>query len=195
MDFATLKARIAAIIGRAPADVCYELVTADVNQELRLRVMESTATLTEAATCALPSDFLDMVSLYRDTDPRHTLKPLPPQAMQRTYHGSGVPQFYSITDGAMALSPAPNGAESLVMRYLAAVPDLSADGDTNDVLTKYPSIYVYGVLSHHALLIRDMEALAGWAAAYEKAKAQARKDDASYRSGVGSPVPVVRGVA
>lgn len=195
MDFATLKSRIAAIIGRAPADVCYELVTADVNQELRLRVMESTATLTEAATVALPSDFLDMVSLYRDTDPRHTLKPLPPQALQRTFRSSGIPEFYSITDGVLTLSPAPSGSEDLVMRYLASASDLSADGDTNAVLAKYPSIYVYGALSHHALLIRDMEALAGWAAAYEKAKAQARKDDASYRSGVGSPVPVVRGVA
>mgnify|MGYP000377364524 CR=1 FL=1 len=34
MDFGTLKSRLLATIGRAPADVCYEMVTADINQEL-----------------------------------------------------------------------------------------------------------------------------------------------------------------
>ena len=29
MDFATLKSRLYSLIGRYPADICYELVTAD----------------------------------------------------------------------------------------------------------------------------------------------------------------------
>ena len=54
MDFATLKSRLYSLIGRYPADICYELVTADINARLRVREMEATDTLTEAASVALP---------------------------------------------------------------------------------------------------------------------------------------------
>ena len=49
MDFATLKSRLYSLIGRYPADICYELVTADIHARLRVREMEATDTLTEAA--------------------------------------------------------------------------------------------------------------------------------------------------
>ena len=39
MDFATLKSRLYSLIGRYPADICYELVTADINARLRVREM------------------------------------------------------------------------------------------------------------------------------------------------------------
>ena len=75
MDFATLKSRLYSLIERYPADICYELVTADINARLRVREMEATDTLTEAASVALPSDFLQMISIYRDVDPRTPLSP------------------------------------------------------------------------------------------------------------------------
>lgn len=192
MNFGTLKSRILALIGRAPNDLVYELVTADINQTLRLRVMESTTTLTEAASVTLPSDFLEVVSIYRDTDPRSTLQPTTEQTFHRTYETSGVPRFYSVIDGALLLSPAPNGSENIVMRYIAQLADLSADTDTNDVLTKYPGIYVYGALVHHAALIRDAENAATWLAGYDAAKRQAQKDDRATRYGGVPIVPVVK---
>ncbi len=196
MNFGTLKSRLLAIIGRAPADVCYELVTADINQEMRLAVMEKTTTLTEAASITLPADFLEVVSIYRNVDPRTTLEPLPPQSMQRMYDSTGTPAKYSIVDDSgtkkMLLTPSPSGSESLELRYYASFADLSADGDENDVLTSYPSVYVYGALAHHALLIQDMVKAEGWGLAYEKAKRQAVGDDRKNRLG-GSPlIPVVR---
>lgn len=195
MNFGTLKSRILAIIGRAPADVVYELVTADINQQLRVRYMETETTLTESATIALPADFLDVLTIYRNTEPRRALGPLPPQTLQRAFNSSGTPAFYSIEDGQLRLTPSPNGSEEIVMRYYAKLSDLSADSDENDILTNYPSIYVYGALTHHALLIRDMENAQGWAMAYEKAIKQAKADDRKYRSGAGSTYPIVGSVA
>lgn len=191
MNFGSLKTRIQNIIGRAPNDVCYEMVTADINQQLRLRVMETETTVSEAATVALPSDFLDMVSIYRDTSPRTILKRVTPQGVHRRHEASGTPFRYGIEDGQIRLTPAPNGSENLVIRYYAALSDLSADTDENDVLTKYPAIYVYGSLAHHAALIRDQSNAQLWYAAYDKAKAQARADDRKYRSGVGTSAPSV----
>lgn len=195
MNFGTLKSRILAVIGRAPADVCYELVTADINQELRLAVMETTTTLTEAASITLPSDFMEVVSIYRDVDPRTTLEPLPPQSMQRMHVASGIPAKYSIVDDAgtkkMLLTPSPSGSESLELRYYASLTDLSADGDENDILTTYPSVYVYGVLTHHALLTQDLAKAEGWGRAYIEAKKQARGDDRKNRLGGAPLVPSV----
>lgn len=196
MNFGTLKTRIQSLIGRAPNEVCYELVTADINQELRLHVMESTITLVEAASVALPSDFLEVVSLYRDTDPRTTLNLVTPQQLQRLHSGSSaLPAHYAIVDGAILLQPTPSGSENLKLRYYQKLSDLAADSDENDVLTTYPSVYVYGALTHHAALIRDTEALGAWAQAYDMAKRQARRDDKKYRFGGATPVVTPRSVA
>lgn len=192
MNFGTLKSRILALIGRAPADVVYELVTADINQELRLQVMESTTTLTEAASVTLPSDFLEVVDVYRNVTPRQALQPQTAQTLNRVYEPAGAPRFYAIVDGKMLLSPAPSGTEDIELRYYAKLTDLSADSDENDVLTTFPAIYLYGALAHHAALIRDTDNLPGWFAAYEKAKAQATGSDNKNRYGGTPVVPVVR---
>ncbi len=192
MDFSTLKARLLAVIGRAPVDVCYELVTADINQGMRLRVMETETTLTGALEITLPADFLGAVSVYEDVTPRRALKQTEPQALQTLYlDGSGRPTHYAIVDGKMLLNQV-DGANNIILRYHAKLADLSADSDTNDVLTNYPSIYVYGALAHHAALRGD-DAVATWFPAYEKAKKQARADD--NKKGGPSPSVVARNVA
>jgi len=190
MDFSTLKSRLLAQVGRAPSDVCYELVTADINNSLRLLGMEKTATVTEASTMTLPVDFLEMVDIYRDTDPRTSLKPTTPQALTRTHRISGTPCEYAVVDGAILLNPEPDGTDNVVLRYYAALPDLSADSDTNIILTKFPSVYIYGVLTHHAALTRDAEGARGWLGAYEGGIASARKADVQARM-AGAPMQPV----
>lgn len=198
MNFGTLKSRILAIIGRAPADICYELVTADINQRLRLSCMEASATLTESATVSLPADFLQVKSVYRDVDPRTVLAPLTDQAMHRIHETSGTPAYYSIIDDAgtkkLQLTPSPDGSENIVLRYYAKLSDLSADSDENDILTVYPSVYVYGVLAHHSALIRDMNAAAGYLTAFQNAVGQAKADDRKNQMG-GAPIHPVVGTA
>lgn len=185
MDFGTLKSRILGIIGRAPNDLCYELTTADINQRLRLSVMEATTTLVEAASVTLPDDFASVLSVYRDTDPRVALSAATPHTIDRTHVTSGTPTAFAIVDDAgtkkMILNPAPNGSENLELRYFAKLADLSADSDTNDILANYPSVYVYGVLAHHSALIRDMQAANGYAAAFTDALAAARASDVKDR--------------
>lgn len=183
MNFGSLKSRILALIGRAPNDVVYELVTADINAGLRLRDMEEEVTITEAAEITLPADFLSIVSVYRDTSPRTTIQPSTPQALQRGFMPSGPPTHYALVDGKMILSPAPDGTSDVVIRYVAKLADLSADADTNAILTKFPSIYVYGALAHHAALIRDAAAAAMYEAQYQKAARAAKATDRDRYSG------------
>lgn len=187
MNYSTLQSRLLTVLGRAPETICYELVTADINRELRLKVMQSTTTLTEAASIALPADFLEVVSLYRDTDPRIHLQPTTLIGKDSYYITSGTPRYFAITDGTLFLNPVPDGAETLSLTYIAKVDEL-ADTASNDVLSTYPDIYFYGVLAHHAQLIGD-ERLAIWGPLYEKAKMDATVNDAR-QTYAGGPVKV-----
>ena len=115
--------------------------------------------------------------------------------MHDGFTSSGQPAFYSIENGQLRLSPSPNGSENLVLRYYAKLDDLSADDDTNVILTNFPGIYVYGALSHHAMLIRDQESAAMWQGAYQKEVMKARAADNRYRHGSGTAMPVARATA
>lgn len=192
MNFGELKANLLSLIGRAPSDLCYTLVTADINAALRIAAMESTATLVEAASVALPADFLAVVSVYRDTATRTPLRPTTAQSINNVHQTSGTPSQYAIVDGAMLLNPEPDGTENLVLRYYAKQADLVADSDTTAVLTKHPAIYIYGALSHHAALIRNMEAAAIWQGQYVQAVKGARASDSADRYSGAPMEPSVR---
>lgn len=177
MNFGELKAALLAQIGRSPADLTYQLVTADVNKYLRVSEMVTNTTLTEAGSITLPSDFLAVVDVYLDTDPRRALSPTSKQALNAMLTTGGTASTYAIEDGKMFLNPAPTTSETINLRYYARVADLSADSDENDILSNYPDVYVYGTLTHHAALVRDTEAAAIWKVGYDAAIRSANKND------------------
>lgn len=179
--FATLKSEILAIIGRAPADPVYQMVTQEINRDLRLLEMQSTQTVAEAATVTLASDFSEIVSVYRNSDPRMTLTPTSPHVIHGMYQTTGTPSHYAVVDGNLLLNR-PGDGTNLIIRYYAELALLSANDDTNDVLTEYPDIYLYGSLYHHAALIGDQR-INVWAQAYEGAKSRAQKSDTKARHG------------
>ena len=91
----------------------------------------------------------------------------------------------------MKLMPAPAGSDDLILTYWAK-PLLVADEDTNTILDNYPDLYVYGVLTHHAGLIRDLQAAQAWAQGYEAAIRDAMSNDAVVRMSGGQPGAYVR---
>lgn len=182
--FGTLKTAISGVIGRTPADVCFQMTTEEINRDMRLLAMEATTTVAEAATVSLPADFLDMVSVYRDSDPRRALVSTTDLALNRDHHSSGSPSKFSIVDDAgtkKLVLDAPGNGSNLVIRYMASLDVFSADDDTNDVLTQHPDIYLYGALSHHGRLVGDSRAQA-WMASYQEAKRTAKVSDANIRN-------------
>ncbi|MGL4310950.1 MAG: phage adaptor protein, partial [Paracoccaceae bacterium] len=130
--------------------------------------------------------------IYRDVDPRTPLQPSTAQGINRTHYSSGTPTEYAIVDGKLILNPSPDGSENIKLRYFAKLADLSADGDENDILTKYPGIYIYGALTHHANLIRDTNAAATWGQVYRSEMNRARGMDQSDRHSGAPLVPSVR---
>lgn len=194
--FGTLKSEILAMIGRAPADPVYQIVTQEINEELRLKCMEETTTATEAASVDLSGvspTVRSIVSIYRDVTPRTWLTPVSAQTLTQLHYTSGNPCHFAFVEDALLLDR-PGSGETLNIRYIGDQANFSADGNTNDVLTRHPGIYLYGSLYHHAMGIRDMQAASMWGAQYEKAKKRAVAQDQADKMGPGPVVPVAPGM-
>jgi len=186
MNFGELKAAITAQIGRSPSDLAYTLAQADIAKKLKLLEMETTTTLTAGMSIALPSDFNGVIAATLEGTP---LSPAALQTQDKQVATNRTTNTYSISGTNMLLTDP--GTGDLELTYWAR-PLLVDDEDTNGVLDTYPDLYVYGVLTHHAGLIRDLQAASGWAQGYTVAITDAQTNDAVVRMSGGQPGVYVR---
>lgn len=172
MDFQTLKASVESALGRTDVpDYVYTLMTSDINRDIRILEMESTSTLSVSSEAtALPSDFLQVVSMYVDATPRTPMVPLTRQAQATRHDNSSKPYYYAVTDGFLQVMPIPDATYSVEMRYIASVAAFSANDDTNDVITLHPGLFLYSALHHAAVWKQDSELAVGYGQAYANLK-------------------------
>jgi hypothetical protein len=188
MNYTTLQANVADAMGRSDVpSYVYTLTTAAINRDLRLIDMESTTTLTTAThpvdLSALSPAFHSVISLYAEVggSPR-ILRPVT-EFGSHNFISTGAPQYYTLRDGALWLDPVPDGTYTLYMTYNSALAALSAGADTNDVMSRYPDLYIYSALTHAAIWASDSEREASYGGAYVAAKKMAEKDDLRRRIG------------
>lgn len=185
MDFATLKSSVESAMGRSDVpDYVYTLATAGVNRDMRLLDMESTTTLTgSSATISLPANFGSIRSIYTlvGGDQRQ-MQAVTDHASVR-YLDSGAPVYYSIRDGALNIVPEPDGEYTYYLNYVTKLADFSADGDTNDVIARYPDLFLYQALLHAAIWAQNTELADTYASAFTAARDRANKDDRKRRFG------------
>ena len=164
----------------------YDLATAELNSKLRLKIMESTTSLAVSGeSTALPSDFLEVRHAYLDRDPRIVLDAVDEFSKTADYDSSGVPRSYTIIDGNILLNPSPDGSYTVFIRYIASLSDLSADADTNTVLTTYPAMFMYAALKHTAVWAQDAEMMPVYSQALEAEVKRVKRVDQASRFGAG----------
>lgn len=117
------------------------------SRPVRVRDMETSADIAiTSGTGPLPDRYLEFRRLYWDADPRITLEFIPP----RRFHGltdvneSGEPRFFTIEANTILLAPSASGTVKSV--HFQRFNYLSADDDTNALLTDKPAIYLYAAL-------------------------------------------------
>lgn len=119
------------------------------DQPFRTLDLITTTTLTTVGgtnTLAYPDDFLSALSvLIVVGGVKHELKNTSPSALQQAGE-SGVPSAFAITN-AFIFDRIPDGAYDIELTYYAQPAALDETNNTNIVLTKYPSVYLYGCLS------------------------------------------------
>lgn len=152
-----------------------------VSANLRVGYMEKVGTLTLAdGAASLPEDYLEMRSVVGLPTNGDLELLTPDQAIERYGNNpGGVPTGFAISGDR--LSTFPSGSGDLTIRYYAAIPPLSDDNPTNWLLTRFPSVYLYGALTHSQPFMMEDQRVATWAQFFQSGIASIESQDETQR--------------
>jgi hypothetical protein len=160
--YTELKAAVATRMKRS--DLTTQIVDyitmfeAKLNRRLRVRQMETAASITPTAgVAAIPSDFLEARCVTWTGSPRRVLEYVTPQVFDATDTDtpSDTPARYTIQNASLKVMPVSNTV--LEVDYYQKIPVLSAGNATNWLLTAHPDVYLYGATAEGYADIADME--------------------------------------
>jgi len=163
-----------------------QLAEARLNRLLEDPEMEvtSNSTATGAAT-ALPADYGSMVSI--STGSGH-LTPVGSVEFASFDSISGIPRYYSITDGAIGFGPS-NFTTPIRMVYRRRLPALSITNQTNWLMTLAPDVYLYGTLVQAEAFLGEDDRLVGWKAMFDESIDELKQDASRRKWGAGTLTP------
>lgn len=167
------------------------LAESDIRAEVRVRAMETTATLTISSGSAdLPGGFIQAQRLILDNSTVWALDYLPPSLFYSSdnFRASGSTKAYTIEGDKIIFRPIVD--QDALLAYYKAFDALSDDADTNWLLTNAYNVYLYGVLKYVADYLKDDAQLAKWAAQYQAAVAKTNRANESSRY-AGGPLKVL----
>ena len=123
----------------------------EIGRGLRSTTNTLTANVTiNAETVAVPTYFRAIRRFYLDLTPRRALTTISAEGRQdlaSSYHSQSYPTHVSVEGASFGFAPVPTGTVTGKLLYYTGYAPMSADSDTNAVLTAYPFLYLYGGLS------------------------------------------------
>ena len=146
-----------------------------LNRELRVRanmVRAITTTTAGQAFYDFPSDMIELRNItYDNNSQSHALRYLSPESVTREYGTvvSGQPRAYTNLGNDLKLVPSPDAAYSISINYYSQLRSLSDNVTTNDVLTQYPSLYLFGACLEGAIYLNDTEQTNRFGSVFQKA--------------------------
>ncbi|MEP7454301.1 hypothetical protein [Phyllobacterium sp. SB3] len=139
-----------------------DLCEAEVNQVLRCREQLKTVSLTPDVDgkVILPDDYLEFRSVTALTSPRKRLDAVVAGTAESMYpfRYAGSPSVFVISDDNTA-QVLPLTSSDIELQYYAKIPALTEVAPTNWLLSKSPTLYLYGTMKHAAIFIGDTERL------------------------------------
>ena len=167
-------------------DNLIELTEDEIDTQLKLRNNELRATATASTTdrfLALPTRFLKMrrLSLISGSLNYEIAFKAPEQMTIRDT--SGRPRFFTVTS-QLEFDRICDSAYTVEMSYFSRLIPLTSANTTNDVLTDYPRLYLYGCLKNlKELYEEDLEAANYYTAIFERALEKANSQERKGRYG------------
>ena len=169
--------------GDSLSDDFIRLAETDLNRELRVREMETSATSTpdSSGQFTLPTDYLEWRSVTSLDSPRRTLTPVDPNMAEHLYgyRESDLPQNFTIEGSTVSILPV--STTDVLFKYYRTIPAIGWSNTTNWLLTKAPHVYLYGCCMHAAIYIRDAEDEAHFRGLFMAGIEQLRTDDKVQR--------------
>jgi len=183
---------ISAILDDA-IDITESYMYANPIEPLRIRNVEtrSTALLTTTSRfLALPTDFVEFRRLkitFTDDPDLDLFFRTPNQLIVK--EGTGIPRNFTVTS-QLEFDVLPDDTYTLEYQYMARFTGLSSSNTTNNILTRFPQIYLHGCLWHiYGQYEGELEMGQNHHNEMINAIAGANRDDRSGRYG---PAPVMR---
>lgn len=138
---------------------CIAFAERHFNREIRAPEMEDAVTgTTSGSTITLPSDFLQMRSIYIDRSPINYLKQVSMAELREMFPttDTNVPTHYALQSGnEVVLRPLPSGSFTYILNYYQKIPALDGTQTTNWLLTAHPDLYLAGAMYYCHLFLMD----------------------------------------
>jgi hypothetical protein len=156
------------------------LVDADLNTELNVRDIETDQTLSLVAssrTVALPTGFREALNLWPvwTSGRGEPLRRVTPDLLI-TSTVTGCPSVWCVDGTNIAFDCPADQAYTFTLRMRAGSA-LTSDNPTNDILTSYPNVYLFGMLREAYSYLDDAENEARYATKYADALAKAKQKE------------------
>lgn len=148
---------------------------ASIFRTLRVREMETVdpAFSITGEYVALPATWCETRSIYLNTSPKRQLSYMDPDAQTFLFSsGTGVPTYYTVVGSNFRFGPVPSGTYTATLVYYAKPAQMTADGDTNWLLTANPDVYLFRALIEAQGFLQDPQQAQTWAAAYSNARGE-----------------------
>jgi hypothetical protein len=141
------------------------LFEAAANRRLRVRQMETTATLTPSSgEASVPSDYLALRRVTWTGSPRAELDYVHPSWLHAAWSTDevGTPRAFTIEGSTLTVRPADD--TDLEFVYFQKIPALSVSNTSNWLLAAHPDLYLFGSLVEAEMLGVNDERAVIWKA-------------------------------
>lgn len=191
-NFGTLKTAIADTLNRqdltSVIPTFVGLAQAQFNRKIRSHRQITRGSLTiDAQFEALPADWLETIRITMDANPIRVLTQISMDDLTRYRtaidNTTDAPIYFAHNGTDIELFPTPSTSYTGEITYYAKITALSADADTNWLLTNNPDVYLYGSLVHTAPYLKDDARIALWAGLLAQAMSEIEDETAAARFG------------
>jgi hypothetical protein len=176
-------------------DTFIDLAEADIWDALRVREMEARATASTSTSdrfLALPDGFIKMRRFQITVDDvLYDLDYENPKSMQ-IIDSASTPCQYTITS-QIEFDRVSDQAYTVEMQYFKELTALSSSNTTNDILTKYPLVYLAGCMFHFSQWALITDQAVYWKQVFEKQIAMVNRKSRQGRYGP-SPSSKINGM-
>ena len=191
-NFGTLKTAIADTLDRqdltSVIPTFVSLAQAQFNRKIRSHRQITRGSLTiNTQFEALPADWLETIRITMDASPIRVLTQISMDDLTRYRtaidNTTDAPVYFAHNGTDIELFPTPSTSYTGEITYYAKITALSADGDTNWLLTNNPDVYLYGALVHTAPYLREDPRIAVWAGLLAQGMDEIEDETAAARFG------------
>lgn len=179
----TIDGMIKRAVANATAAIQRDLVSRGGHKNME--AVDTSLTFTAGTeTLSFPSDFAGHRSFIITSNPIRVLEFVDPTTLRTQYPSAatGQPEKFAIVGTRTAYArPVPDSAYTTELIYYQALSALSADSDTNWLLTSHPDVYVAAAMIELCIYLENDDRLQYWKGHYDQKVNDLMGDDRNVR--------------